>query len=70
MSKKKPLPYAARWAVEQAIAANSEAIHALEPLIEGRLVTPEESMRRLAKAVHNIHSSTGNLKEAMNVQGE
>lgn len=69
MSKKKPLPYAARYGVQEALEANSEAIHSLEPVIRGRVTDPEEKMRRVALAVNNIQTSILKLTNVMSIPG-
>lgn len=69
MSKKKPLPYAARWGVQEALEASSEAIHVLEPVIAGRITEPEDRMRRVALAVSNIYTSILKLTEVMTIPG-
>lgn len=58
MSKRKPLPYSASQAIDQALMANSQAVRALIPLVRGESLSAEERMRRLAEAVHQVHEST------------
>ena len=55
--------------MQQALEANSEAIHALEPVIDGRVKSPEETMRRISQAVKNIYAGILNLTEVMTIPG-
>ena len=54
MSKRKPLPYHAGQAVDEAKMAIAVAIRELSPLIKGN-TTAEDRISRTAQALHNLH---------------
>lgn len=61
MSKRKPLPYHAGHAIDDAIIENGQALKALETIINGAN-SREELYRLIAKAVSHIGRSTDELK--------
>lgn len=58
MSKRKPLPYACAYLVDEAVMAMSQAERQLKPLLEkGDL----ETVARTAKALNEIHTASNSL---------
>ena len=41
----------------------------MEPVIDGRVKSPEETMRRISQAVKNIYAGILNLTEVMTIPG-
>ena len=63
MSKRRPVGYAAGALIDAALMANSQALRALRPLMDGREKTTEERYRLIGLAIHEIHESSAALRE-------
>lgn len=63
MTRRKPLPYAAMQAIDDAIMTVSEALRTLRPIIDGKELTNTEIYRRTGLAIHLLHETTKTLQE-------
>lgn len=54
MAKRKPLPYHASQAVDDARIEATNAVNALAPLLDGEPVSRDELYRRIGKSVYHI----------------
>jgi hypothetical protein len=61
--RRKPLPYAFKGCLEDALDANDDAIRALLPIAQGKTTGAPEVYQRVAQAVHCIHEAISHLKE-------
>jgi hypothetical protein len=62
VARRKPLPYSASQAVDEAIMANSQAAHCLRPFIQSAEMNGEERIRRVAEALNHIYDSSTALR--------
>jgi hypothetical protein len=67
MSKRKPLPYAAGYLLDQALMAIAEARRQLKPLLEKSDI---ETVARTGRALDEINQAGNHLHEIKNSQGE
>lgn len=56
------MPRAYLGAVREAEDHNRFAVAQLAPLLEERLISPEEYVRRIGRALHEIHAGTEALR--------
>ncbi len=63
MTKRKPLPYAATAAVDDALMLLADARRALLPLVKGDHMPPEDAARRPGQALLNIQEASARLRE-------
>jgi hypothetical protein len=56
------MPRAYLGAVREAEDHNRFAVAQLAPLLEERLISPEEYIRRIGRALHEIHAGTEALR--------
>jgi hypothetical protein len=63
MTRRKPLPYAATWMVDQSIMADTEALRALKPIVSDERMTNLEMLRRVGMAIGEIHEAIDYLRE-------
>ncbi len=68
--RRKKMPYAIGGLLDEAICANSSALHALEPLLEDKKIDPADQNRRIGRAVHEIHVNDRALHEIKSIQQE
>ena len=69
MTKARVWPNNAAAARDDALMAASDGLRALMPLIEGKPVTNEEQVRRLALAVISFHKVINRLQSVENRAG-
>lgn len=62
--RRKPLPYTAALAIDNALMELSDAIRIITPLIRGQVLDPVEKAERLAQIVQHIYKAVMSLKEA------
>jgi hypothetical protein len=62
-SKRRPLPYHASMALDDAKMESTLAIKSLLPLVDGNSITAEEKYRRIAKAIYHIQQSIFQLDQ-------
>jgi hypothetical protein len=70
MSKRKPLPYAAGQQIDAALMELADLQRAALALVNGREVSPEERMRRLAQIVDHAHRAAEELREVRRMKAE
>jgi hypothetical protein len=70
VSKRKPLPYAAGQQIDAALMELADLQRAVLALVDGRQVSPEERMRRLAQIVDHAHRATRELMEVRRMKDE
>ncbi len=62
--RRRPLPYTASFAIDNALMELSDAIKVITPLIRGQVLDPVEKAERLAQIVQHIYKAVMSLKEA------
>jgi hypothetical protein len=63
MARRKPLPYHASMAVDEAVMHNTDAVRSLLPLVNGQAREAGEIYRLIGKAVYHVEQSTSALRE-------
>lgn len=62
--RRKPLPYTASFAIDNALMELNDAIKVITPLIYGKVLDPVEKAERLGQIVQHIYRAVLSLKEA------
>lgn len=69
-TKRKPLPYAAAYQVDQALMELSDLTRTAMKLVNLEVTTEENKMRLLTKIINHAYQATLNLKEISRQKGE